>query len=71
MKEKQRLYYKIGITAQITFLLVGPVVLLLFLGLWLDNLLHTSPLFVILGVIFGFIGSIFNVFRVIELMNKT
>lgn len=70
MKEKRKFYYIIAIGGQITALLVGPVVFCLLLGLWLDNTFYTSPLFVVLGVIIGFIGSIFNVFRVMKMMEK-
>lgn len=70
MKEKRKFYYIIAVGGQMTVLLVGPVVVFLLLGLWLDNLFGTSPLFIILGVIIGFAGSIFNVYRVMEIMDK-
>lgn len=69
-KERRKVLYIIAIGGQITILLVAPVVLFLLLGFWLDSFFHTRPLFIILGVIFGFIGSIFNVFRVMEIMEK-
>lgn len=70
MREKNKIYYIIAIGGQITALLVGPVVFFLLLGLWLDNTYHTSPLFIILGVIIGFIGSIINVFKVMRIIEK-
>ena len=70
MKEKRKFYYIVAIGGQITFLLVGPVVFCLLLGLWLDSYFHASPFFLVLGVILGFIGSIFNVFRVMKIMDK-
>lgn len=70
MKEKRKIYYIIAIGGQITVLLVGPVVFCLLLGLWLDSFFHTTPLLIIIGVIVGFVGSIFNVFRVMKIIDK-
>ncbi len=69
-KDSRRLYYGVIGAMEVTFLLVGPVVVSLFIGFWLDNTLHTSPLFIILGVIIGFIGSVYNVFKVMKLIEK-
>jgi F0F1-type ATP synthase assembly protein I len=69
-KENRKFYYIVGIGGQITILLVGPVVFCLFLGFWLDSIFHASPFFIILGVVIGFIGSVFNIFRVMEIINK-
>ncbi|MBU3978897.1 AtpZ/AtpI family protein [Patescibacteria group bacterium] len=70
MKEKRKIYYIIAICGQVTVMLVGPVVGCLLLGLWLDSIFHTSPLFIIIGVVIGFIGSIFNVFRVMKIISR-
>lgn len=67
---KPRLIYIAAISGQITILLVGPVVFFLLLGLWLDSFFHTSPVFIVIGVIVGFVGSIFNVFRVMKITDK-
>lgn len=69
-RDKRKFYYIAAIGGQITILLVGPVVFCLLLGLWLDSIFNTGPLFIIFGVIVGFVGSIFNVFRVMEIMDK-
>jgi F0F1-type ATP synthase assembly protein I len=69
-RETRKTYYILAISGYITVFLVAPVVLCLVLGLWLDSFLHTTPLFVILGVIIGFAGSIINVFKVMEIINK-
>lgn len=69
-REKRKFYYIIAVGGQITFLLVGPVVFCLLIGLWLDSYFHTAPLFIIIGVIAGFVGSIFNVFRVMKIIDK-
>lgn len=35
-------------------------------GLWLDKLLNTSPLFMILFILFGVAAGFFNVYRTIK-----
>jgi F0F1-type ATP synthase assembly protein I len=34
-------------------------------GLWLDNKLNTQPLFIIIGLLFGFIIAIFGIYRML------
>ncbi len=34
-------------------------------GLWLDNKLNTQPLFIIIGLIFGFIAAVYGVYRML------
>lgn len=69
-KDRSKFYVSLGLAGQVTFLLVGPVVVCLFLGFWADNFFHSTPLFIILGVIIGFAGSIFNVFKIMKMMDK-
>ena len=54
----------------LAFFLVAPVIALLFVGLWVDTTLHSSPVFLIVGVIAGFISGIISVFRITNLFNK-
>ncbi|MFH1662852.1 MAG: AtpZ/AtpI family protein [Chloroflexota bacterium] len=34
-------------------------------GLWLDNKLNTQPLFIIVGLLFGFIVAVYGVYRML------
>ncbi|UCE97498.1 MAG: AtpZ/AtpI family protein [Dehalococcoidia bacterium] len=34
-------------------------------GLWLDNTLNTQPLFIIIGLLFGFIIAIFGIYKML------
>lgn len=67
-KENKKFYYVLGLAGQVTFLLAGPVVVCLFVGLWADSYFRTTPLFIIIGVILGFSGSVFNVFKVMKIV---
>ncbi len=69
-REKRRFYVAVGMAGQVTLLLVGPVFVLLIVGLWIDEIFYTTPLFIILGVILGFVGGVFNVFKVMKKMDR-
>ena len=34
-------------------------------GLWLDSKLNTQPLFIIVGLLFGFIAAVYGVYRML------
>jgi len=53
-----------------SILLVSPVLILVALGFFLDKILHTAPLYMIVGGIIGFISGIINVFRMTQMMQK-
>lgn len=69
-KDQSKLYSIIAMGSQVTVMLVGPVVFCLLCGIWLDKYFRTTPVFLIIGVIIGFAGSIFNVFRISKIMEK-
>lgn len=64
------MYKKVIYGAQLGVSLTVPVVLLLLLGLWLDNNYHTMPLFVVTGAVLGFAVSIYNAFKITNLVDK-
>lgn len=43
----------------------------LFGGLWLDGKLHTTPLFLILGILFGALSGFWSIYKTIYVKNKT
>jgi F0F1-type ATP synthase assembly protein I len=67
-KSKTTFFVLVGLSTAL--LLASPVVILLFVGSFIDNIFHTKPTFLILGIIVGFIGGIANVFRLMRLMQK-
>jgi len=52
------------------FLLVTPVLFLLVIGFFVDKFFHTAPFFMIIGIGIGLIGGTFNVFRLLQAMQK-
>jgi F0F1-type ATP synthase assembly protein I len=52
------------------FLLVTPVLILLLIGFFTDKFFHTTPFFMLLGIAIGIIGGTFNVFRLLQAMQR-
>jgi F0F1-type ATP synthase assembly protein I len=67
-KSKTTFFILVGMSTAL--LLASPVIILLFLGIFLDSMVHTGKLFTIGGIIVGFVGGIFNVFRLMQMMQK-
>jgi len=51
-------------------LLVSPVIILLVLGYFADKIFHTAPLYMIMGIVVGFVSGVINVFRMVQLMQR-
>lgn len=58
------------ILAQSAVMLTAPVLVLLFAGIWLDDILKTSPILTIAGTFLGFIASIYNIYKIITRLEK-
>ncbi len=63
-----RAYMLIGVST--AFLLAAPVIILLFLGIFLDNIFHTAPFIALVGAIIGAIGGINNVLKIIKVVQN-
>ena len=48
------------------WLVVGSILIGLFLGLWLDQRVHTAPLFTILGLVLGVAAAARSTYRMIK-----
>lgn len=67
MKDKKSRFFSfMMIASSIAILLVTPILLLTFLGLLVDKMFHTSPMFVIFGGLGGLIGGLHNVYKLIK-----
>lgn len=62
---KNKILYTVSLGLELGFLIALPLVLLLIFGLFLDRKLKTTPLFLIIFVISGFVITFFNVYYLI------
>ncbi|MGH7203617.1 MAG: AtpZ/AtpI family protein [Candidatus Levyibacteriota bacterium] len=67
-KSKTTFFILVGMGTAI--LLAAPVVILLFIGVFLDSIFHAGNLYMIMGIIVGFVGGIVNIFRLVQMMQK-
>lgn len=65
-KEQSKIVAAISVAFELGFAIALPIVLFLLLGRWLDSLLHTSPLFLIIGILFGVSVAIISVYLLVQ-----
>lgn len=58
--------YAISLAAQLGFLTIASIGGFFALGMWLDHKLHTSPLFLIVGVFVGIVVTSYEVHHLIR-----
>jgi F0F1-type ATP synthase assembly protein I len=46
--------------------LVTPLLLGVFLGLWVDAYFHSKPLFTLVGIAIGFISAAYSLYKLIK-----
>lgn len=46
--------------------IVAGSILAIFLGMWLDSLIHTSPLFIIILLLYVIMGSLYLLYKELE-----
>jgi ATP synthase protein I len=61
---------QVGIAVTIPFLLLAAACVGLFLGLWLDNLLGTTPWLKIIGTILGFMAGARETYLLIRKLSR-
>ncbi|WP_338450217.1 AtpZ/AtpI family protein [Niallia oryzisoli] len=66
MSQNRRPFKAIALMSAILSQLVGTILVGIFLGRWLDGLIGTAPLFLILGLLAGLATGIFAIFRTIQ-----
>lgn len=52
--------------SSIGYYLVTPLLLGVFLGLWVDKLLHSKPLFTLVGIGLGFISAAYSLYKLFK-----
>lgn len=63
-----RQFIIIGMSTAIV--LVSPVLALLFVGYFFDNIFHTTPAIMTAGILLGFVSGVINVFKVMKVFQK-
>ncbi len=58
-----KIAYAVSLAMQLGFLIAIPIALFLFLGLWLDDALHTGPALFIAGVLVGLGATGYEVYH--------
>lgn len=61
MKDKRRPFQAMALMSTILSYLVGPTLVGLFSGRWLDGKFGTEPLFLILGLLIGLASGVYGV----------
>lgn len=60
MEDKRRPFRAMALMSTILSYLVGPTLLGLFAGRWLDNKVNTEPLFLVIGLLIGLATGIYG-----------
>ncbi len=55
----------LGLATQLGFAVAGPLVLGIVVGIWLDQRLSTSPLFLLLGLILGMGAAAYSIYELV------
>ena len=61
-----RVWQAVVIASQLGFVMAAAVAIGLFAGWYLDSLMHTSPIFAILGALAGMAGGIFSCAQIVR-----
>lgn len=64
--EKRHPFAGMALMSAILSQLAGAVLLGAFSGRWLDNVLNTKPLFLIIGIFLGLAAGIYSMLRLIQ-----
>lgn len=61
-----KVLYSLSFASQLGFIIVVPIIGFLLLGRYIDGLLGTAPLLLILGIIVGVIVTAYEVYHMID-----
>lgn len=69
--QKSKIFYAVSLGLEMGFLVAIPLVLFLFLGVYLDKKFNTLPIFIIVSVILSFVAMILELrFLILPFMQK-
>ncbi len=64
LPEKRKTYFLLAQSLNIGYYLITPLIFCLILGVLLDNIYKTKPIFTLLFIFFGTISSFYNLFKI-------
>ncbi len=59
-------YFSLAKSANIGYYLITPILVGVIFGIFIDNRFNTKPIAVIIGIIFGTVGTFYNLFSLIK-----
>lgn len=65
-KQKSAMWLALDIAYELGYLIALPIVILGFAGAYADKYFHTSPLFILIGIVLAFIITSIGAFRKIK-----
>ncbi len=65
-KNNFKTFYALSIAWQLGFLVAIPIGISLFLGIWIDKFLGTTPLFLLLSLLIGVTVTIYDIYHALE-----
>jgi F0F1-type ATP synthase assembly protein I len=68
--KKSKIWYELGPYLNLGWQLAITIVLMVFLGKWLDDKFDTSPTFIVIFSIFGIFAGMYNFLREVLRSNK-
>lgn len=60
-----KLSYALSIAMQLGFLIAASIAGFVILGIWIDRLLHTSPIFLLFGIIASIVTIIYETYHML------
>ncbi|PSL45783.1 putative F0F1-ATPase subunit (Ca2+/Mg2+ transporter) [Salsuginibacillus halophilus] len=65
-RQNSHLFQRMALTSLVLSYLVGPLLVGIFGGRWLDEVTGLSPLFLLIGVVGGVAAGVFGLFQVLS-----
>lgn len=68
--KQTNIWYILGLVGQLGFIIAIPLVIFALAGRYLDKIIHTSPLFLLLGMLLSLIVSGMAVWKIVKEIEK-
>jgi ATP synthase protein I len=64
--EWEKLFKAVNLALSLGFIIILPILIFLFIGMFLDNRLNTSPIITLIFLLLGIIGGIYSAIKEIQ-----